>query len=265
MLRAGAKRAAAAVAAAATAASALSAASTASAAPATGPATLPPTTTPLPPPPPAAASGAAPAAAWRPLNRPAELEQLRGSAALEGHLLYASLAGAAGGLEQYDLTLSPDGARLRALVTLGDRSCGHPSIVHGGALAAVLDDAFGTLFMHSGVGSGFTANLSVDYVRPVPARLPLELAVERLRIEPSKSGASLKVFLQAVVRGAPGGADAETVFARSTALFVAKPSAPSALLDVVVGAAAAEAGSGPAPVPAPVPAPAAAAADAVSL
>ena len=262
MLRAGAKRAAAAVAAAAAAASALSAASSASAAPATGLASLPPPTTPLPPPPPpAAAAGAAPAAAWRPLNRPAELEQLRGSAALEGHLLYASLRGAAGGLEQYDLTLSPDGARLRALVTLGDRTCGHPSIVHGGALAAVLDDAFGTLFMHSGVGSGFTANLSVDYVRPVPARLPLELAVERLRIEPSKSGASLKVFLRAVVRGAPGGADAETVFARSTALFVAKPSAPSALLDVVVGAAAAEAGSGPAPVPAP----AAAAAAAVSL
>ena len=263
MLRAGAKRAAAAVAAAATAASALSAASSASAAPATGLASLPPTTTPLPPPPPpAAAAGAAPAAAWRPLNRPAELEQLRGSAALEGHLLYASLRGAAGGLEQYDLTLSPDGARLRALVTLGDRTCGHPSIVHGGALAAVLDDAFGTLFMHSGVGSGFTANLSVDYVRPVPARLPLELAVERLRIEPSKSGASLKVFLQAVVRGAPGGADAETVFARSTALFIAKPSAPSALLDVVVGAAAAEAGSGPAPATA---AAAAAAATAVSL
>jgi acyl-coenzyme A thioesterase PaaI-like protein len=263
MLRAGAKRAAAAVAAAAAAASALSAASSASAAPATGLASLPPPTTPLPPPPPpAAAAGAAPAAAWRPLNRPAELEQLRGSAALEGHLLYASLRGAAGGLEQYDLTLSPDGARLRALVTLGDRTCGHPSIVHGGALAAVLDDAFGTLFMHSGVGSGFTANLSVDYVRPVPARLPLELAVERLRIEPSKSGASLKVFLQAVVRGAPGGADAETVFARSTALFIAKPSAPSALLDVVVGAAAAEAGSGPAPATA---AAAAAAATAVSL
>jgi acyl-coenzyme A thioesterase PaaI-like protein len=264
MLRAGAKRAAAAVAAAAAAASALSAASSASAAPATGLASLPLPTTPLPLPPPlpAAASGAAPAAAWRPLNRPAELEQLRGSAALEGHLLYASLRGAAGGLEQYDLTLSPDGARLRALVTLGDRTCGHPSIVHGGALAAVLDDAFGTLFMHSGVGSGFTANLSVDYVRPVPARLPLELAVERLRIEPSKSGASLKVFLQAVVRGAPGGADAETVFARSTALFIAKPSAPSALLDVVVSAAAAEAGSGPAPATA---AAAAAAATAVSL
>ena len=167
-------------------------------------------------------SSTAAAASWRPLNRPAELERVRGSAALEGHLLYASLRSAAGALEQYDLLLAPDGRSLRCLAVLGARACGHPSIVHGGALAALLDDAFGTLVLHCGVGSGFTANLSVDYTKPVPAGARLEISVRVVRTEPSKSGRSDKVFLEAAVRGAPGGAHAETVFARSTALFIAK-------------------------------------------
>ena len=47
---------------------------------------------------------------------------------------------------------------------LGTRAvCGHPTIIHGGALAAIFDDSFGALFFASRIGNGFTANLSVDY------------------------------------------------------------------------------------------------------
>ena len=144
---------------------------------------------------------------------------------LDGHFIYASLRTAPAALEQYDLMLAPDGRSMRVLAVLGARACGHPSTVHGGALAAVLDDAFGTLFLHSGAGAGFTANLSVDYVKPVPAGARLEIAVRVVRTEPSKSGRSDKVYMEAVV--AERRADAEgsapgAVYARSTALFVAK-------------------------------------------
>ena len=177
--------------------------------------------------PPSTAAGAL--AGERALNGPALLSLLRGPDGLlsrlgliDGHFIYASLRAAPAALEQYDLLLAPDGRSLRCLAVLGARACGHPSIVHGGALAALLDDAFGTLVLHCGVGSGFTANLSVDYAKPVPAGARLEISVRVVRTEQSKSGRSDKVFLEAAVRGAPGGAHAETVFARSTALFIAK-------------------------------------------
>ena len=168
----------------------------------------------------------------RSLNSPSILSLLRSPhgllsrlGLLDGHFIYASLRAAPAALEQYDLLLAPDGRSLRCLAVLGARACGHPSIVHGGALAALLDDAFGTLFLHCGAGAGFTANLSVDYVRPVPAGARLEIAVRVVRSEPSKSGRSDKVFMEATV--AERRADAEgsapgVVFARSTALFVAK-------------------------------------------
>jgi acyl-coenzyme A thioesterase PaaI-like protein len=167
---------------------------------------------------------------------------------LEGHFVYSSLRrGPAAPLEQYDLLLAPDGASLRALVVLGARACGHPRLVHGGALAAVLDDAYGTLFMHCGLGSGFTANLSVDYVRPVPAGARLEVLVRVDRVERSSSGRSNKVFMEATVterredgEGGAAGADAvapgkDRVFARSSALFVAKRSVLPSAEDFVSG------------------------------
>ena len=168
---------------------------------------------------PAPAAPAPPAGEWRPIRtQPRELRSLLSTLALADQALL-----------RYELRISPDATRLRALVTLGERACGHPGIVHGGALAAVLDDAFGALFFHSGVGSGFTANLNVDYVRPVPAGTELSLELERVRVEPSKSGASRKVFMQARVAAA---ADEREVFTRATALFIAKDHAPGALLEL---------------------------------
>jgi acyl-coenzyme A thioesterase PaaI-like protein len=196
---------------------------------------------PSPPPPPASrapsvssssSSVAGALAGERALNGPSILALLQSPhgllsrlGLLDGHFIYASLRAAPAALEPYDLLLAPDGRSLRCLAVLGARACGHPSIVHGGALAALLDDAFGTLFLHCGAGAGFTANLSVDYVRPVPAGARLEIAVRVVRSEPSKSGRSDKVHMEATVserRADAEGSAPGAVFARSTALFVAK-------------------------------------------
>ena len=84
--------------------------------------------------------------------------------------------------------------------------------------AALLDDAMGTLFLSSGHGTGFTANLSVNYRRPIPhgTRLRVECAVDRVELS-ARSGAK-KVFLTSRIVGAGGGG----LYAEATAIFVVK-------------------------------------------
>eukprot|EP00928_Gymnodinium_smaydae_P053893 TRINITY_DN37786_c0_g1_i1.p1 TRINITY_DN37786_c0_g1~~TRINITY_DN37786_c0_g1_i1.p1 ORF type:complete len:268 (-),score=30.86 TRINITY_DN37786_c0_g1_i1:129-887(-) len=65
--------------------------------------------------------------------------------------------------------------RIRALVQLGHHMCGHPEYIHGGFSSALLDELFGWTAWREkeqqGLGKDFTiftANLNVDYRRPVP-------------------------------------------------------------------------------------------------
>jgi len=64
---------------------------------------------------------------------------------MDHHLLHSALSGE-DKLEKYDLYLDSQKQNLRAVARLGDKACGHPRIVHGGAIASLLDDAFGSLF-----------------------------------------------------------------------------------------------------------------------
>jgi len=131
---------------------------------------------------------------------------------LAAHLLHASLAQAPGGLERYELSLRADGLALAARARLGRASCGHPAFVHGGALAALLDDAMGTLVAASPHGAGVTASLTVDYRAPTPAGAELRVLVGVDAVETGKSGAK-KLFLVARIEaagdaGAAGGGGA---------------------------------------------------------
>ncbi len=132
--------------------------------------------------------------------------------------MHAALRGD-GKLEQYDVSLHEDGS-LRALATLGNKVCGHPEIVHGGAIAALLDDSMGILFLHSKLGSGFTAKLDVNYRVPIPAGTPLVVECAIVSVEPAKSNPSTtKVVIKATVRGLGEGG---MLYTEATALFVAK-------------------------------------------
>jgi len=143
---------------------------------------------------------------------------------LEHHLLHSALAGE-DKLESYELELSTDKTSLRARVRFGSKACGHPRIVHGGALASILDDALGTLFLASG-RNGFTANLSVDYRKPLPAGTDVCVRASIDRVETSKSG-SHKVYLTSAVVNAE---DPSFIYTQGTALFIAKPVPTSAQL-----------------------------------
>lgn len=135
---------------------------------------------------------------------------------LKHHLVHASLSGS-GKVEDYRIFVAPGRQSVRVELRMGHSVCGHPTIIHGGALAAVFDDAFGALFVASRAGNGFTANLSVDYRRPVPAGADLTLEATIDRVEVSRSGAK-KVFFRGVLRSR----DSETVYTEATALFIVK-------------------------------------------
>ena len=100
--------------------------------------------------------------------------------------------------------------------------CGHPTIIHGGALAAIFDDCFGVLFVASRNGNGYTANLNVDYRSPVTAGTDLTLEATIDRVEISQKG-SKKIFFRGTLKGRESG----VLHTEATALFIVKPVASS--------------------------------------
>jgi len=96
----------------------------------------------------------------------------------------------------------------------GESACGHPGIVHGGALAASFDDAFGSLFFSQHIGNGFTARLEVDYKRPVPAGTPLRLVTRVDSIQ------GRKVWMSSTLQGRPAAGEEAPVFAVAKSLFL---------------------------------------------
>ena len=140
---------------------------------------------------------------------------------LTHHLLHEALAGDEK-LERYELHLSSDKRSLRADVRLGPKACGHPRWIHGGAIASVFDDAMGTLFLSSSEGTGFTANLNVDYRSPVPEGTELRVLAFIDRVEVGKSGAR-KVFLSARMEAAHASSGTKPkLFAEARTLFIVK-------------------------------------------
>lgn len=121
-------------------------------------------------------------------------------------------------LERYDVFWYPRKQVIQARVRFGHHLSGHPGIVHGGAIASLFDDAFGVLFFSLKLGSGFTANLNVNYRSPIYTGRDVLYQVELEEVE------GRKVKLKASVYDAE---NPEHKYADSTALFVVKHVASS--------------------------------------
>lgn len=156
---------------------------------------------------------------------------------LDHHLLHSALAGPHR-VEEYKLHVSKvDRTSVMAHARLGPQVCGHPGIAHGGILASLLDDAMGAAFFSARLGSGFTANLSVDYRRPLPAGRDVLVTAAIERVEESTSGSgSKKVYL---VGSIVDKEDPSVVYTQGKALFIVK-AVPS---DKLVAATLAATGS----------------------
>ncbi|GAA1984985.1 hypothetical protein GCM10009799_07990 [Nocardiopsis rhodophaea] len=82
---------------------------------------------------------------------------------------------------------------LRAEVTLSGVYQGPPGLVHGGWIAAMLDQALGSASAAAGM-PGLTANLDVNYRNPTPLNVPLEITARVTGTE------RRKVFVAAEIR-----------------------------------------------------------------
>ena len=118
------------------------------------------------------------------------------------------------GLERYDIYQKGDHQELACIIRIGKKLCGHPDIVHGGIISTLFDYTYGWLFFAVGEKAGFTANLSVNFRRPIRAN---STGLMRVVLE-KKEGR--KTFVKATWE-----IDGE-LHADSTALFV-KPKASS--------------------------------------
>ncbi|NXI43183.1 THEM4 thioesterase, partial [Galbula dea] len=110
---------------------------------------------------------------------------------------------------EYAMFLNAAERRLLCLFQPGPYLEGHPGLTHGGAIAAILDATLGTCAL-AVAGKVVTANLSIDYLAPVPLGTVLLVEANTERME------GRKVFLCGQVRGADG----DTLHARATGLFI---------------------------------------------
>lgn len=73
------------------------------------------------------------------------------------------------GIERYHIYRKGGKQELACIVRIGEKLCGHPGVVHGGVISTLFDNSFGWLFFACHENAGFTANLSVNFRRPILA------------------------------------------------------------------------------------------------
>src|SRR5688572_7413450 len=106
--------------------------------------------------------------------------------------------------------IQPDKS-LSAVFTFDALKQGPPGIVHGGALAAVLDEAMTAAVFASG-NPAFTVNLNIDYRQPVMVGVEVRITGKIERAE------GRKLFTSAQITLADGSAAVE-----AKALFITSP------------------------------------------
>ena len=98
---------------------------------------------------------------------------------------------------------------------LGSDISGHPNIVHGGLLATILDEGMGICsFGALPSGFGVTANLNINYKRPVPTNTYVVLRAETVKVE------GRKAWVEGRIESLPEKGEEPVVFVEAKALFV---------------------------------------------
>ncbi|CAF1058640.1 unnamed protein product [Rotaria magnacalcarata] len=113
----------------------------------------------------------------------------------------------------YDDPMHQEKSEVQVAFLLGQGICGHKGIVHGGLTATMIDEVSGAAAF-SCVGPCFTANLNIDYAKPLltPTWVLVRAHVERQE--------GRKVYVHAVVENGEG-----QIYAKAVALFI-KPKIP---------------------------------------
>ena len=98
---------------------------------------------------------------------------------------------------------------------LGADLCGHPGVVHGGALATIIDEGLARSCFHALPNKiGMTANLSINYRAPIPADSFVVLRATTTKVE------GRKAWVQGRLESLPMGNEAPKVFVEASGLFI---------------------------------------------
>lgn len=98
-----------------------------------------------------------------------------------GHAIFGLLMGDKM-IESYDIYKRPDDSDevdvIIAFIQFGNKVDGHPGVVHGGILSLMFDDSLGFAYEALGVEMAFTANLTVDFRKPVLSGTKVRVAAQ---------------------------------------------------------------------------------------
>ncbi|KAJ3040864.1 hypothetical protein HDV00_010324 [Rhizophlyctis rosea] len=110
---------------------------------------------------------------------------------------------------------------ITAVIHVGSRMCGHDGIVHGGVLSTLMDEMLARATIPSlPNGMGFTANLNINFRKPVSSDQFLVLRSRLNKVE------GRKAFAEAWIESVDG----KTKFVDATGLFVSPKSILSHLV-----------------------------------
>ncbi|HEX2504915.1 MAG TPA: PaaI family thioesterase [Gaiellaceae bacterium] len=90
--------------------------------------------------------------------------------------------GCAYGVDGLGFDWTHDGERLAARHVFSERFQGAPGIVHGGLVAALLDEACGQV-ARPAVSPGVTSRLEIRYLAPVPVEQEVRVGAELVGVE----------------------------------------------------------------------------------
>jgi acyl-coenzyme A thioesterase PaaI-like protein len=102
------------------------------------------------------------------------------------------------------MELEYSGDRVKGTVTFGAAYEGPPGCVHGGYVAAVFDELLGSTQSLSG-DAGMTAHLGIDYRKPTPLHVPLQMEGWLDRREGRKIYASATIHADGVLTAEASG------------------------------------------------------------
>ena len=136
--------------------------------------------------------------------------------AMRAHHLTAGALTGPGRIEVPPLMfIEKEGKGGMTLLYLGTDICGHPGLVHGGALATLLDEILARCsFAALPNKMGMTANLNINYRKPVPGGSYILIRAKTTKVE------GRKVWVEGSVESLPEDDQPPVVFTEATALYI---------------------------------------------
>ena len=137
-------------------------------------------------------------------------------AAIREHNLTAGALAGPGKLEVPPLQfVEKNGMGGITIFYIGTDLCGHPSLIHGGAMATLLDEALARCSFQALPNKiGMTANLNINYRKPLPAGSFAIIRSVTTKVE------GRKAWVEGTLENLPANGEPKEVYCEASALFI---------------------------------------------